>query len=174
MRKLVAGIARLAESIAALMMAAMFGTFLIQIVVRYGARLHLIDPAPFGWTLEFCLVLWLWLVLWGNAFVVDDKDHVTFDILYLAVSPRVRAAFAIIGGVIIAVALLSSIGPTYDKMKILRLKSSATLPVKMFPIYSIYFLFLVVVPLRYLLRAWGFLRRGPGSEGHHHIGITDE
>lgn len=174
MRKIIGAAAKLTEGVAGLMMAAMFGTFLIQIAVRYGARIHLIDPVPFGWTLELCLALWLWIVFWGNAFVVQDKDHVTFDILYLALSPRIRAALAVFGAVIIAVALLGSIVPTYDKLSILRLKSSATLPVKMLPIYSVYFLFLVVVPLRYLWRAWGILRHGVGPEGHHHVGITDE
>jgi len=174
MRAILTGVRHLTEGIAGLMMAAMFATFLLQITVRYGARVHLIDPAPFGWTLEFCLALWLWIVFWGNAFVVDDRDHVTFDSIYLAAPARVRAALAIFGGIVIALALLSSIGPTYDKMKILRLKSSATLPVKMLPVYSIYFLFLVVVPMRYLWRVWQVLRHGAGADGHHHIGITDE
>ncbi len=46
--------------------------------------------APLGWTVELCLTLWLWLVFWGSAFCLRDRDHVTFDILYLAVTARLR------------------------------------------------------------------------------------
>jgi C4-dicarboxylate transporter DctQ subunit len=45
-------------------------------------------------------------------------------------------------------------------MRLLRLRSSATLPVKMLPIYSIYFVFLAAVGLRYLYRAWHCARHG--------------
>ena len=99
MKRLAAILARLTEGMAALMMAAMFATFLIQIAVRYIAgsewfiaRLgHLVDAASFGWTLEFCLVMWVWIVFWGNAFVVRERDHVSFDILYLWVRPRAES-----------------------------------------------------------------------------------
>ncbi len=164
----------LTEGIAAAMMAAIFCTFILQIVVRYAVGSewfvatfgNTIDASYFGWTVEFILVLWLWTIFWGNAFVVQDRDHVTFDILYNGASRQVRTVFAILGAVIIVVALWSSIGPTYDRMKLLRIKSSATLPIKMLPIYSIYFVFLGAVGLRYLWRAVETVRHGADRELH--------
>ena len=164
----------LTEGVAAAMVALIFLTFILQIAVRYivGSETFtaltggVIDAAAFGWTVEFILVLWFWLIFWGNAFIVRDRDHVTFDIAYNMAGPRLRAAFAVIGAVIITVALWSAIEPTYDKMRLLRLKSSATLPVKMLPIYSVFFLFLAVVGLRYALRAIKVLRFGAGHEMH--------
>lgn len=163
---------RVTESVAALMMAAMFATFIIQIIVRYvvGADWfakmlgHSLDPSAFGWTLEFCLALWVWIVFWGNSFVVRESDHVRFDILFFLVSPKVQRIFAFVGALVVIGAMLYSIEPTYAKMKILRLKSSATLPLKMLPIYSIYFLFLVVVPIRYAWRAYVVARKGLPEE----------
>lgn len=163
---------RVTESVAALMMAAMFATFIIQIIVRYvvGAEWftallgYSLDPSYFGWTLEFCLALWVWIVFWGNSFVVRESDHVRFDILFFLVSPKVQRIFAFVGALVVIGAMLYSIEPTYAKMKILRLKSSATLPVKMLPIYSIYFLFLVVVPIRYAWRAYIVARKGLPEE----------
>lgn len=174
MTRLLRALSRLTEGVAAMMMAAIFLVFILQIAVRYivGSEWfldtfgHLIDAGKFGWTVEFILVLWLWTIFWGNAFVVRDRDHVTFDILYNWVRPGVRKWFAIIGAVVIVVALWSSIAPTYDKMKILRLKSSATLPVKMLPIYSIYFVFLAMAGLRYAWRAWDVWRHGAPVEDH--------
>lgn len=162
------------EGFAAMMMAAIFCTFILQIAVRYAvgsewfmaATGNAIDAAYFGWTVEFILVLWLWTIFWGNAFVVRDSDHVTFDIIYNGVGRKARTVFAVIGALIIVVALWSSIGPTYSRMRLLQIKSSATLPVKMFPIYSIYFLFLAAVGLRYLWRAVQTIRHGADREAH--------
>lgn len=172
----------LTEGVAALMMAAIFAIFILQIAVRYivGSTWFIdnfgtvVDAADFGWTLEAIMVLWLWTIFFGNAFVVRERDHVTFDILYFAVGPRVRRAFVIIGATAIMVALWLSIEPTYGRMRILRLKSSATLPVKMLPLYSIYFVFLAVVGLRYGGRLVEAIRHGVGRPEHHHLEIKDE
>lgn len=159
-------------------MAGMFLTFVLQITIRYTAKLPglaeavpLLDPSLYGWTLEFCLFLWVWLVFWGNAFVVRENDHVRFDILYLAVPPRVRRVFAIVAGLAIAAGLLASIGPTWDKFLILRLKKTATLGqilgdwVRMRDVYAVYFLFLGAVALRYLWAVWSAFRHGVTDEG---------
>ena len=177
MRSLKAVYTFVTEGVAGLMMAAIFVIFLIQIAVRYivGADwFTLIDASDFGWTLEAIMVLWLWTIFWGNAFIVREQDHVTFDILYLWVRPGIRRWLAIIGAVVIVVALWSAIGPTYDKMRILRLKSSATLPVKMLPLYSIFFLFLAVVGLRYAWRAIDVMRRGLPTHDHELSEIVDQ
>jgi C4-dicarboxylate transporter DctQ subunit len=163
----------LAQAVAAAMMALLFLTFVLQITVRYSSRnatlmewLPFLEPARYGWTLEFCLVLWVWLIFWGNAFVVRDRDHVKFDILYLAVRPAVRRWFAIIAGVTICVALLAAIGPTWEKFHILRLRRTATLSslfggwIRMRDIYSIFILFLAVVGLRYAWAVWQAFRHG--------------
>ncbi|WOI54999.1 TRAP transporter small permease [Palleronia sp. LCG004] len=162
-----------ANGVAAAMMGLMFATFVLQVLVRYLARLGWVgDYAPFlqashyGWTLEFCLALWVWLVFWGNAFVVRRRDHVTFDILYDAVPSRVRRGFAIFAGLVIAIGLLLSIAPTWDRFAILRLKQTATLGdlfgswIRMRDIYAIYILFLVVVAGRYFWQVWSAFRHG--------------
>ena len=172
-----------AEGFAAALMAAMFGTFILQVVVRYTARIEWVavnlpwlQPMNYGWTLEFCLALWVWLIFWGNAFIVRQNDHVTFDILYLAVPPQVRRVFAIITGLAIAIALLASVLPTWDRFMILRLKRTATLGdlfgdwIRMRDIYVIYILFLIAVAARYFWMVWKAFRYGveepvlPGAE----------
>jgi C4-dicarboxylate transporter DctQ subunit len=161
----------LAEGITAAMLAAMFLTFLLQIFGRY------VMVQPFGWTLELCIVLWVWIVFFGNAFIVREGDHVTFDMIYLAVPRGVRKVFALLSAACIAVALGLSLLPTWDWIDFLRIKRSATLGVPMRTIYSVYALFIVVVVLRY---AWTFvdvLRRGPHDEAHevaHEAHLADE
>ena len=125
---------RATEFMAAMMMAAMFSTFILQITIRYTARLEwlaeavpILDPTRYGWTLEFCLLLWVWIVFWGNSFIVRQRDHVIFDILYTNVGSRARKWFAIVAALAVAIGLLASLGPTWDKFYILRLKKTATL-----------------------------------------------
>lgn len=182
MKKFQAGLHHFAQAVAAALMATMFLTFILQIVVRYTARLDWIptylpflEPTNYGWTLEFCLLLWVWLVFWGNAFVVRDRDHVTFDILYLAVRPGVRRWFAIIIGVAVCGGLALSVEPTWGKFYILRLKSTATLStvfgdwIRMRDIYSIYIVFLIAVSLRYAWSVYRAVRFGveePATEPH--------
>ncbi|OCW56131.1 TRAP transporter small permease [Hoeflea olei] len=156
-----------------MMMAAMFLTFILQIAIRYSAKLDwiaeavpMLEPSRYGWTLEFCLALWVWIVFWGAAFVVRERDHVTFDILYSHVNPRQRRWFAVIGGLAVCAGLLWSLEPTWSKFYILRLKKTATLSgllgdwVRMRDLYVIYVVFLVVVAARYGWRALEALRHG--------------
>lgn len=173
MKNLQNALRNIAEAAAATMMAAMFLTFILQILVRYSARvpwiaetIPILAPTNYGWTLEFCLMLWVWLIFWGNAFIVRDRDHVTFDILYNHVSPGIRRGFVVIAGLAIAVGLLLSLEPTWEKFHILRLKKTATLSnvfgdwIRMRHIYAIYILFLVVVSLRYIWAVYRAVRFG--------------
>ena len=168
-------------------MAAMFLTFVFQIAIRYSARLEwlpeqipFLEPSLYGWTLEFCLLLWVWMIFWGNAFVVRDDDHVAFDILYNRVRPGIRRWFAVVASVAIAVGLALSIEPTWEKFHILRLKKTATLSgvfgdwVRMRHIYAIYILFLVAVSLRYAWAAFRAIRKGAPEPMEHATGRLDE
>jgi C4-dicarboxylate transporter DctQ subunit len=170
---------RLSEAVAALFILLMFATFILQIAVRYGARIDglvaavpILDPSRYGWTLEFCLALWVWLIFWGNAFVVRAQDHVTFDLLYQVVPRGVRRVFLIFTGLAIGIGLLASIEPTWSRFSILRLKQTATLgdllgsSVRMRDIYAIYMVFLVAVGLRALWAAIEAIRnRHPDLDG---------
>lgn len=172
---------RAAEFVAAIMMAAMFVTFILQIAIRYSARLEwigeavpLLEPSRYGWTLELCLALWVWIVFWSCALFVRERDHVTFDVFYSHVNPGLRKWFAITSGVVICAALLWSLEPTWDKFHILRLKKTATLSavfgdwIRMRDIYSVYAGFLVVVSARYAWRAWHVFRHGAEADIHHY------
>lgn len=98
--------------------------------------------------------------------MVRDRDHVTFDIFYNAAGPRLRTGMALVGAVILLAAFWLSIEPTYGKMRLLRLKSSATLPVKMLPIYSVYFIFLAAVGTHCAWRIVQLLRGNAKREMH--------
>src|SRR4051812_42180087 len=67
---------RRAENIAAGLLAAMFLAFIVQIVFRY------LFNFPIGWSTELTLITWLYLVLFGSAFVLTEKEEIRFDLIY--------------------------------------------------------------------------------------------
>ncbi len=172
---------------AAMMMAAMFTTFILQITIRYlapvewiAARFPFLNTSNFGWTLEFCLALWVWIICFSNAFIVREQDHVTFDLLYMHVNPTLRKWFAIFTGLVVCVGFLWALEPTWSKFSFLRLKKTATLSsvlgdwVRMRHIYSVYLLFLFVVALRYGWRAIHTFRFGAETDLHHFPEVIDK
>ena len=78
-----------AELVAALLFAAMFGAFIIQVVSRY------VFDAPVSWSLEICSITYVWIVFLVSATILTPRQHITFDMLYGAVSPRWKRRFAI-------------------------------------------------------------------------------
>ena len=76
----------------------MFAAFIVQIVFRYFFNF------PIGWTTELTVVMWLWLVLWGAAFVVKESEEIRFDLL----SRRGRAGARASPWAIVVVAWRSS------------------------------------------------------------------
>ena len=177
MKSATKAITRLGEFIAAIMMAAMFVTFILQVFIRYTARMEwvadsipIFDPNLYGWTLEFCLVLWIWLVFWGSALIVRERDHVSFDLIYTSVSPKIRKWMAICSCLAISAGFLWVLEPTWEKFYILRLKRTATLSnlfgdwIRVRDIYSIFFLFLLAVSARYAWRACKVFQNGAEFE----------
>jgi C4-dicarboxylate transporter, DctQ subunit len=143
---------RRAENIAAGMLAVMFLAFLVQIVFRYFFNF------PVGWASELTVVLWLWLVLWGAAFVVKEADEIRFDILVSSVGRRARIAM----GIVVSLALLVLYGAAFKAswayVTFMKVEKSSYLKIRMDWLYSIFILFLVAVLLRYLWLLWQSLR----------------
>ena len=79
---------RRAENIAVLMMLVMFGAFIAQIASRYLFNL------PVGGANELTIIMWLWIVLWGAAFVLRDQEEIRIDFITANVRPRARMALS--------------------------------------------------------------------------------
>jgi TRAP-type C4-dicarboxylate transport system permease small subunit len=75
---------RRAENILAAMLAAMFVAFLLQIALRY------LTSWSTGWTNELSAILWVWLVLFGAAFVIRESEEIRFDLIYGAVRRKTQ------------------------------------------------------------------------------------
>ena len=148
-----------ANFITATMLAVLFFTFLLQMFSRY------ILKAPFGWTLELCLILWLWIVFFGCSFAVRDQDHVKFDIFYYATPKKVQLIFSIISAIGVIVIMGYSFLPTIDYIDWMKMRKTTT--VKIFNnkiplsyIFSVYGIFLLSVIIQYIWKLINLMKSG--------------
>lgn len=135
---------RFAEAVAAALLAVIFAAFIVQIVLRY------VFNWPVGWTTELSLAAWLWLVLWGAAFVLKDDEEIRIDLLVDRVGPRARRVIVAIAAISIIVLFGMSLRPSYDYVAFMKVEKSSYLGVRMDITYSIYIVFVVAVLLRAL------------------------
>ncbi|HJS78140.1 MAG TPA: TRAP transporter small permease subunit [Burkholderiales bacterium] len=144
MRQAAAWLRRRAEDIAAAMVAVMFAAFVVQIVFRYFLNF------PVGWTSELSVVMWLWLVLWGAAFVVKEREEIRFDLVSELAGRRARLGMGIIAAVALVVLYGASLKPSFDYVAFMKVEKSSYLKIRMDWLFSIYVVFLVAVLVRYL------------------------
>ncbi|NRB04947.1 MAG: TRAP transporter small permease subunit [Rhodobacteraceae bacterium] len=155
-----------AEFIAAMALAAIFVTFLLQILFRYVPFLE-----PIGWSVVLISLLWVFVIFFGCAFVVREKDHVTFDVLYLAAPRPVRRVLALITAVLMVAAMLWALPAVWETVfdnRLMNLKKIQTLRVPITGdkiaikwLFAPFVMLMVVVTLRYLWRIYTVLRFGP-------------
>ena len=147
---------RFAEFVLAMLLLAMFVAFVVQIVFRY------LFNFPIGWTSELTVVCWLWMVLWGAAFVVTEAEEIRFDLIYGAVGPRPRRIMAIVTALALLALYGMSLPAVVDYVTFMKVQSTAYLKIRFDWLYSIYVIFAVAVLLRYAWILWWALRgRGP-------------
>ena len=135
---------RRAENLLALMLAAMFVAFIIQIVFRY------LINWPIGWTQELTVILWIWLVLFGAAFVIRENEEVRFDIFHANAGARARRAMCLASGFALVALYAVSLPAVVDYVTFMKVEASAYMKIRFDLLFSIYVVFAVAVILRYL------------------------
>ena len=135
---------RRAENVAAGLLAVMFVAFMAQIVFRY------FFSFPIGWTSELSVITWLWLVLWGAAFVVKESEEIRFDLISGAAGPRARRIMGIIAGISIVMLYAASLPATIKYVSFMKVESTSYLKIRFHWLFSIYVFFVVAVVIRYL------------------------
>jgi C4-dicarboxylate transporter, DctQ subunit len=142
------------------MLATMFVAFLVQIVFRY------VFGWPAGWAFELSILCWLWGVLWGAAFIVDEKDEIRFDVIYGAARPGLRRLFTVVTGVALLAIYGVSLPAVADYVAFMKVERSAYLKIPFNWLYSIYVIFAVAVLVRYTVLVWRAVRgKGTPSAG---------
>lgn len=141
-------LARRAENVAAALLAIMFLAFIVQIVFRYLLNF------PIGWTSELSIITWLWLILWGAAFVVRESDEIRFDIIYGAVGPKARRGMAIVAAIALVAIYVVSLPAVVDYVTFMKVQETSYLDIRFDLLFSIYVIFALASIARYLWLGW--------------------
>ena len=154
----------LAEAVPGILLAVMFLCFILQVFMRY------VMNSPVGWTVEVCVIAWLWVILWGQSVSAREEDEIRFDIVYGAVSPRVRRVFRLIFAVALVAIYAIAIPANWDFVTFMKIQDTAYFDIPFSWVFSILMVFLVVSVLRYGWIAWGALsgRAVPAGEALPH------
>jgi TRAP-type C4-dicarboxylate transport system permease small subunit len=146
---------RAAESVAAALLAIIFVAFILQIVLRY------VFNSPVGWTAELSVVAWLWLVLWGAAFVLKDHEEIRIDFVAAKAGRRTRVVMRLIGSAAIVVLFGMSLPAAWDYVSFMKVEKSSYLNTRFDVLFSIYIIFSVAVIARH---GWTILRLLRGQD----------
>lgn len=181
MQSLLNRFTRGAEFIAAMALAAIFITFILQIFTRYAAKIAWVMPIPavsdwmlslepLRWTVYLISLLWVWLIFFACSFIVRERDHVAFDIFYHAMPPKGRKVMAIAGALIMIGVMLYSFAPTWEAIMVSRLMELKKLQTLRVPItgdkipvkwlFASYILLMIALIARYIWGLFYIFRHG--------------
>jgi len=149
---------RRAENVLAAMLAVMFFTFLLQIFFRY------VMSWPTGWTNELSAMLWIWIVLWGAAFVLTEQEEMRFDLLYASVGPKARGAMFLVCAASLIFLYGISFPAVVDYVTFMKVEKSAYMKIRFDWLFSIYIVFVIAVIVRYIWLSWQVLRGSAPDE----------
>ena len=151
-----------------LLLAVMFLAFIIQIVFRYLLNF------PIGWTSELSTVTWIWLTLWGAAFVLREGEEIRFDLIYGSVGTRTRRAMVTATAASVVVLYAGSLPAVVDYVTFMKVQETAYLDIRFDYLFAIYVVFAVASIVRYLWLSWRAIRSqgvAPPNPGQTASGI---
>jgi len=140
----------------------LFAVFIIQI----SARFFFNKPLP--WTDEAAVILYVWVILWGAAAVVPEREHVVFDLVWNSVNYRSRQVMRIVGNLLIGGLSAAAIPASWDYVHFMAREGSPVLGVSFMWIFLPFVLLLIALVIR---SAWAIRNavRGIGLEAELRI-----
>jgi TRAP-type C4-dicarboxylate transport system permease small subunit len=142
-----------AEWVTVLLFVAMFVAFLLQVFTRY------VLNDPVAWTQEFVLIVYIWIVFWCGAFLLREREHITFDMFFLALPLAWRRVLAVILTALTGVAFIAALPATVDYVTFMKIEKSPVIGLRFDILYSVFVVFVIAVAVGALLRIWRLVGR---------------
>jgi TRAP-type C4-dicarboxylate transport system permease small subunit len=148
-----------AQMVSAAMFAGVFCLFCYKIAARYLAG----DEA--AWTDEVSVILFIWIIFWANAFVLKEKEHITFDLLYRPMPPAVKRVMALLRLILVSVIFLWALPGSLGYLLFLRRERTSVLELRLDGVYACFGLFMIAV----IVRAGWHVRQLLGRNWRQHV-----
>ena len=140
----------------------LFIVFVIQVTARFAFN------KPMAWTDEAAVILYVWVILWAAAFVVPEREHVVFDLVWNSVNRRTRQVMQIIGNLLIGGLALCGIPASWDYVHFMAREGT---PVLGLPFMWVFFPFVLLLAALVVRSAWAIWNaiQGVGLEAELRI-----
>lgn len=148
---------KVADLIGGTLFLTLFIVFVIQVTARFGFN------RPMAWTDEAAVILYVWVILWSAAFVVPEREHVAFDLIWNSVNLRTRKVMRVAGNLLIGGVALYGIPATWDYVHFMKRESSPVLGISFMLVFLPFVLLLVALVVRSAWAIWDAYR-GVGLE----------
>ena len=155
----IARLRRFAALVPALLFALVFLIFNYKIVTRY------LEHDEAAWADEVSVILFIWIIFWANAFVVRDREQITFDLAYRPLPDRGKRVMALARLVLVGGIFAAALPGSLDYIAFLWRERTPVLNLRLDIIYSCFGLFLVAVVVRSAWLAWRLL----GPRWRHYL-----
>ena len=130
------------QTISGLLFLALFGVFIVQVAARFGFN------KPLAWTDEAAVILYLWVILWTAAWVVPEREHVVFDLLWNHATRRTRQAMRIAGNLLVGGLAAVAMPASWDYVHFMGREGSPVLGVSFMWIYLPFVMLLLALVVR--------------------------
>jgi TRAP-type C4-dicarboxylate transport system permease small subunit len=140
----------------------LFIVFVIQVTARFGFN------RPMAWTDEAAVILYVWVILWSAAFVVPEREHVAFDLVWNSVNRRTRQVMRVAGNLLVGGVSLCGIPATWDYVHFMNRETSPVLGISFMWVFLPFVLLLVALVIRSAWAIWDAFR-GVGLEAELRI-----
>ena len=151
---------RFADAVGGLLFLALFVTFLIQITARFFFN------KPLAWTDELAVILYIWVILWASAFIVSEREHVMFDLLWNWGSVGLRRVMRIAGNLLMGGLAVSAIPGSWDYVHFMAREGTPVLGMSFQWVFLPFVLLLLAITLRSAINIWDSIHgRGLEEQG---------
>jgi TRAP-type C4-dicarboxylate transport system permease small subunit len=141
-----------ASLLASLMFFCVFVAFIYKIVMRYAAG----DAV--AWADEISVVLFVWMIFWANAFVVEDRRQIRFDLVVRLLPPPWRRAAGILRLLVVGGLFAWALPGVIDYTTFLWRERTPVLSLRLDFVYSCFAIFAIAVVVRSIIQVVQLLR----------------
>lgn len=140
----------------------LFIVFVIQVMARFGLN------KPLAWTDELAVILYVWIILWAAAFMVPEREHVAFDLLWNSAGPRTRRVMQMVGHLLIGGLALCAVPATWDYVYFMKREGTPVLGLPFMWVFLPFVFLLVALVVRSVWAIWRVIK-GEGLDTELHL-----
>ncbi len=151
---------RIADALGGLLFLTLFITFLFQITARFFFN------KPLAWTDELAVILYIWVILWASAFIVSEREHVMFDLIWNWGSLGLRRVMRIAGNLLLGGLALAAIPGSWDYVHFMAREGTPVLGISFQWVFMPFVLLLIAIVVRSAINIWDSIQgRGLEEQG---------